>query len=66
MGKSNHCGEELVDAPLAPEDLLATIYHVLGINHHATFLDRLNRPVAILPRGANPGAAGVKCPDGLQ
>jgi hypothetical protein len=51
VGKSNGRGEEPVDTPLGPEDLLATIYHVLGIDHHQTFLDRLNRPVAILPKG---------------
>jgi hypothetical protein len=51
VGKSNARGEEPVDSPLGPEDLLATIYHVLGIDHHQINTDRLGRPVPVLPRG---------------
>ena len=36
---------------LKPHDLLATIYHVLGIDTSQTFLDRSGRPVPILTEG---------------
>jgi uncharacterized protein (DUF1501 family) len=51
VGKSDARGAEPADTPLGPEDLLATIYHVLGIDHHRTYGDRLGRPVPILPKG---------------
>ena len=51
VGRSNARGEEPVECPLGPEDLLATIYHVLGIDHRQTLPDRLGRPIPILPKG---------------
>ena len=37
--------------PFSPEDVLSTIYHVLGINHHHVLRDASQRPIPILPSG---------------
>ena len=34
--------------PVSPEDMLATVYHSLGINPEATLRDSLNRPHQIV------------------
>lgn len=39
--------------PVSPADLVATIYHLLGIDPHLTVHDRLGRPFPIA-RGGNP------------
>ena len=39
--------------PLRPPDLAATIFHLLGISHHAEFKDRLDRPLPVVD-GGNP------------
>lgn len=52
VGATNSKGEHPVDRPLKPYDILATIYHVLGIDHTQTFLDHTGRPVPMLGDGA--------------
>jgi hypothetical protein len=42
-------GGEPRDRPLGPGDLLATIYHTLGIDPASTVNDRQNRPVWLVP-----------------
>ena len=37
--------------PLSAKDVLATIYHLLGIDPHTNLLDRFNRPVPLVPFG---------------
>jgi hypothetical protein len=39
------------DHPVSPADLVATIYHLLGINPHLMLPDRTNRPIAIAHGG---------------
>ena len=51
IGSTDAHGAYVKDRPLAPEDLLASIYSMLGINHRATVTDPLGRPIPILPRG---------------
>ena len=34
-----------------PEDLVATVYHHLGIQPHDSFPDQLGRPIPVLMRG---------------
>jgi hypothetical protein len=41
-------GEEPRDRPLGPADVLATVYHVLGIDPAAELADPLGRPVRVL------------------
>lgn len=52
VGATNARAEYPIDRPLKPHDLLATIYHQLGVNYHQTFQDFAGRPVPILPEGA--------------
>jgi hypothetical protein len=52
IGRSSRRGEEVVERPLSPQDVAATVYHHLGINARAvTFSDSLNRPMPLLDDG---------------
>jgi hypothetical protein len=51
IGATNRRGEYPVERPLKPQDLLATIYRHLGIDHRAEFQDFSGRPIRILPEG---------------
>jgi uncharacterized protein (DUF1501 family) len=51
IGATNRWGEYPAERPLTPKDLLATIYHHLGIDYRATFQDVSGRPIAILSEG---------------
>jgi len=39
------------ERPVSPKDVLATIYHLLGIDPHSTILDPQQRPVPLVERG---------------
>ncbi|MEJ7594097.1 MAG: DUF1501 domain-containing protein [Planctomycetaceae bacterium] len=52
IGHSSARGEHVVDRPIDPQDIAATIYHHLGINAQTvTFYDHLDRPLPLLDRG---------------
>jgi hypothetical protein len=52
IGSTNSKGEHPKDRPLTPNDLWATMFRHLGIDHHNTsFLDHTGRPMPILPHG---------------
>ena len=51
VGATNAKAEHPVERPLTPDDLLATIYHVLGIDPSIAFPDHAGRPVPILDVG---------------
>lgn len=51
VGSTTANGGEPHDRPLRPGDLLATMYHAIGIDHRATVTDRQDRPVPILSEG---------------
>lgn len=51
VGATNNKGEHPVDRALRPFDILATIYHVLGIDYTQNFPDHTGRPVPILGEG---------------
>jgi uncharacterized protein (DUF1501 family) len=51
IGKTDRLAAEPVEQPLTAKDILATIYHLLGIDPHTTLPDRLNRPVPLVPYG---------------
>ncbi|OAI48405.1 hypothetical protein AYO44_07160 [Planctomycetaceae bacterium SCGC AG-212-F19] len=48
VGATNAKAEHPVDHPLKPADLLATVYHVLGIDPNLSFKDHTGRPIPIL------------------
>ena len=43
-GASDNIGAYPKSDPVSPQDLLATVYHTLGINYHAPIRDHLDRP----------------------
>lgn len=51
IGSTTRDGGEPKSRPLPPGDLLATMYHVLGIDHQATVLDRQSRPIPLFDAG---------------
>jgi hypothetical protein len=48
IGATNSRGEHPKERPLTPQDLLATVYHHLGIDTRQEFRDFTGRPVPIL------------------
>jgi hypothetical protein len=44
LGASDKTGAFPTADPLRPHDLTATIFHLLGIDHHGVFHDKTNRP----------------------
>jgi hypothetical protein len=51
VGSTTAKGEQPRDRPVRPEDMLATLYHVLGVDTRQTFTDRSGRPHPVLPVG---------------
>ena len=50
VGATNSKAEYPVEREVAPHDLLATVYRVLGIDPTTHFLDYSGRPVALVDR----------------
>ena len=51
VGATNQKGERPAERPLKTQDVLATIYHCLGIDPHYSFTNLAGRPIPILPSG---------------
>jgi hypothetical protein len=54
VGESSVKAEEPRTTPITPKDLMATIFHVLGIDPAVQFSDPGGRPQYLLPPGAAP------------
>ncbi len=54
VGSSTPKGEVPRERPTTPRDLIATLYHRLGLDPELTFLDRVNRPIPIVAHGGQP------------
>ncbi len=52
VGSTNRLGEAPKDRPLTAGDLHATIYHVLGIDPQASFLNHAGRPIPAIDSGS--------------
>jgi uncharacterized protein (DUF1501 family) len=50
VGATDPRGETIVERPVTPEQLHATIYHVLGIDPNVSFPDRAGRPIPAVDR----------------
>jgi hypothetical protein len=59
VGESSAKAEVPKTDPIYPKDLMATIFHVLGIDGRQQFTDPSGRPQYLLPDGARPIAALV-------
>lgn len=51
VGKTDRIAARVVERPLTAKDVLATAYHLAGIDPHTTLTDRLGRPVPLVPYG---------------
>lgn len=51
VGRTDRIGASVADRPLTAKDMLATIYHLLGISPHSTLQDRFGRPVPLVHDG---------------
>lgn len=51
LGRSDKNAEHIIERPVSPEDLAATIYHSLGIDPEMFLNDTLNRPVRLVDGG---------------
>jgi hypothetical protein len=51
VGATNALGEVVVDSPVTPQDLAATIYHALGIPLHTWYRAQDGRPIELVPEG---------------
>ncbi len=52
IGASDRLGGDVRDTPVSPKDILATAFHLLGIDPETTVPDRLNRPIRIVGEGS--------------
>ena len=48
VGKSDKIAGTPAERPVSPKDILATTYHLLGIDPEMTLTDRTNRPIPLL------------------
>jgi hypothetical protein len=53
VGATDRYAGEVKDRPVSPKDLLATMYHLLGVDPHMRVTDRTNRPIALVPDEAD-------------
>jgi hypothetical protein len=51
VGSTDRLGGEVRDTPMSPKDILATSFHLLGIDAHTTVPDLQGRPVPIAGDG---------------
>jgi hypothetical protein len=51
VGRSDKIGGAVAERPVSPKDILATTYHLLGIDPHTMLTDRTNRPVPVVQEG---------------
>jgi len=51
VGKSDSIGGDVAAVPVSPKDILATIFHLLGIDAHTTVPNRVNQPMPIAGTG---------------
>ncbi|MBY0513600.1 MAG: DUF1501 domain-containing protein, partial [Gemmataceae bacterium] len=47
VGRTDKIGGDVTEVPVSPKDVVATLYHVLGIDPAAEIRDRLGRPYPI-------------------
>jgi hypothetical protein len=52
VGRSDKIADSVAERPVSPKDILATTYHLLGIDPGLMLTDRTGRPMPLLPEGA--------------
>jgi hypothetical protein len=51
VGRSDRIASDPAERPVSPKDILATIYHLLGIDPSTTLTDVQGRPMPLIPDG---------------
>lgn len=51
VGSSDRHGAYVRERPVSPKDVLATVYHLLGVDPHTTLHDRTGRPLPLVAEG---------------
>jgi uncharacterized protein (DUF1501 family) len=51
VGRTDRIAGAVLDTPISPKDILATMYHLLGIDPESLIRDRLGRPIPIAGEG---------------
>jgi len=51
VGKTDKIAGDVVERPISPKDILATVYHLLGIDPDTTLRDRAGRPLPLVSDG---------------
>jgi hypothetical protein len=51
LGASDHQGAFVKDRAVSPEDVLATMYHLMGVSPDTFIPDRLQRPIRLVAHG---------------
>ncbi len=49
VGRTDKHAGEVTERPVSPKDVLATVYHLLGIDPETTLTDRIGRPLPLVP-----------------
>jgi hypothetical protein len=52
VGRTDKHGGEVTERPVSPKDILATVYHLLGIDPETMLTDRTGRPLPLMPSGS--------------
>jgi hypothetical protein len=52
VGASDRHGAFVKERPVSPEDILATMYHLVGVSPEVTIPDRLERPIRLVADGS--------------
>src|SRR5581483_4449198 len=52
VGKTDKIAGTVAERPISPKDILATMYHLLGIDPETLIHDRSNRPLPLVANGA--------------
>ncbi len=48
IGRTDRNASDVIERPVSPKDILATIYHLLGVDPDVTLYDRLDRPMPLV------------------
>ena len=51
VGKTDRIASDVSERPVSPKDILATAYHLLGIDPETQLTDRLGRTLPLVPEG---------------
>jgi hypothetical protein len=52
VGRSDKIAGDVAERPVSPKDILATLYHLLGIDPETTLIDRAGRPLPLVANGS--------------